>query len=255
MGRPTKNNLDYFSHDNNMRNDKKILAIRNKFDNMLGYGLYNCMLEALSEEDLLQIPYDDSQISLLAGDFRVDESILINFIEYALSINCIQLEEGFLRCSQLEKRGKVVFEKRGRELLQLRVSGAEMPVIREFLEQKLPEIGVSAPVSTQSIVKKRKEKKSIEKESKNKTPLDFAFDKFREMRKKIKKPMTDRAEELVWIELNKLAGDNDELKIAILEKSTRNNWQDVYEIKNKPNFKGQVSKQEAIDTFSFLEEK
>jgi hypothetical protein len=31
MARPLKNNADYFPHDNDMRNDEKILALRRKF--------------------------------------------------------------------------------------------------------------------------------------------------------------------------------------------------------------------------------
>jgi len=45
-----------------MRNDKKILAIRNKFDNMTGYGLYNATLELLSEEELLVYPVHSNSI-------------------------------------------------------------------------------------------------------------------------------------------------------------------------------------------------
>lgn len=181
MARPIKNNLDYYPHENCMRNDKKLLAIRCKFDNMIGYGLYNCMLEALSEEDLLQIPYNEKSIALLAGDFRVDEVLLKSFIEYAISIDCFQIVEGYLRCEQLEKRGKIVFEKRGRSLLQLRVSEAEMPVVEGFLKQKLPEIGVLDSESTQRKEKKRKEKKSIktisdsESESGKTKYLDWVF--------------------------------------------------------------------------------
>jgi uncharacterized protein YdaU (DUF1376 family) len=57
---------------------------------------------------------------------------------------------------------------------------------------------------------------------------------FEEMRLKIKKPMTDRARELVVMELEKFRDAGHDVK-AILEKSTRNNWQDVYAPKDGVN--------------------
>lgn len=61
---------------------------------------------------------------------------------------------------------------------------------------------------------------------------------FEEMRKKIKKPMTERAKELVVLELDKLRNrghpSND-----VLEQSTRNCWQDVFELRDKLNGNGQ----------------
>jgi hypothetical protein len=71
-----------------------------------------------------------------------------------------------------------------------------------------------------------------------KTDFEIAFDEYLEMRKKIKKPATERAKELVMAELNKLAPDDEELKIQILNQSILNNWQDVYPIKNKNKANG-----------------
>lgn len=58
-----------------------------------------------------------------------------------------------------------------------------------------------------------------------------AWDCFEEMRLKIKKPMTDRARELIVIELDKLRAAGHPPK-DVLERSTRNNWQDVYPLKD-----------------------
>jgi hypothetical protein len=63
-----------------------------------------------------------------------------------------------------------------------------------------------------------------------KLPLERAIDDFVEFRKKIKKPMTDHAVELLREKLSKLA-DNDTDRIAILEQSIVNGWQGVFELK------------------------
>jgi uncharacterized protein YdaU (DUF1376 family) len=56
-----------------------------------------------------------------------------------------------------------------------------------------------------------------------------AWDHFEAMRVKIRKPLTDRGRELVVEELAKLGGD----PVAILEQSVRNDWQDVYPLRDK----------------------
>lgn len=58
------------------------------------------------------------------------------------------------------------------------------------------------------------------------------FNNFLEMRKKIRKPATDRAIELILIELKNLSKGNIYTAIKILEKSIKSSWQDVYEFRD-----------------------
>ena len=51
MARPKKNNADYFSHDADMRNHRKMKAIRAKFG-LEGYAIWNMVLEVLSNAEL-----------------------------------------------------------------------------------------------------------------------------------------------------------------------------------------------------------
>ena len=57
------------------------------------------------------------------------------------------------------------------------------------------------------------------------------FMDFMEMRKKIKKSMTDRAVTIAVNKLNNLSGGNPQKAVAILEQSILNNWQSLYELK------------------------
>ena len=57
-----------------------------------------------------------------------------------------------------------------------------------------------------------------------------AWKDFKEMRKKIKKPMTIRGEELILEKLNKLA-PSDLIQIEILNQSIMNSWQGVFPLK------------------------
>lgn len=72
----------------------------------------------------------------------------------------------------------------------------------------------------------------------NDEKLNQAFCDYVDMRKKIKKPMTDRAVELAMAKLNKLAVtpfsdamDND-IAIKILNQSVLNGWQGLFELKD-----------------------
>lgn len=57
---------------------------------------------------------------------------------------------------------------------------------------------------------------------------------FEAMRKSIRKPITtDRARKLLLTKLDSLAGDDDGLKIKILEQSIMNSWQGVFPLNNQ----------------------
>ena len=58
--------------------------------------------------------------------------------------------------------------------------------------------------------------------------LENAIDEFISYRKKLKKPMTDRAVSMLKTRLEKLAPGNDQLKIQLLETSIYKGWLDVY---------------------------
>ena len=67
----------------------------------------------------------------------------------------------------------------------------------------------------------------------NDEKLDQAFIDYVNMRKKIKKPMTDKAIELAIKKINELSnGDNDKA-IAILNQSIMNSWQGLFPLKNE----------------------
>ena len=69
---------------------------------------------------------------------------------------------------------------------------------------------------------------------KEKTPLAAALDDFAEFRKKIRKPLTDKARELTLSELEKLAPGDEQMQIAILNQSIQRGWQGVFPLKTEP---------------------
>ena len=63
--------------------------------------------------------------------------------------------------------------------------------------------------------------------------LDRAMADFADMRKKIKKPLTEKAKELTLSELEKLAPGDEATKVAILEQSIQRCWQGVFPLKSE----------------------
>ncbi len=53
------------------------------------------------------------------------------------------------------------------------------------------------------------------------------------MRVRIRKPATDRAKELAMKDVEKFAGKNVPMAIGILEKSIKNSWQGIFELKKQ----------------------
>ena len=68
------------------------------------------------------------------------------------------------------------------------------------------------------------------------TPLDKALIDFEEMRKKIRKPLTENAKHLILQKLEKMA-ETDEEKIEILNQSIMNSWQGIFPLKKENDSK------------------
>ena len=64
------------------------------------------------------------------------------------------------------------------------------------------------------------------------TEVNEAFEDFLAMRRKIKKPATDRAVKLLLKKLLVLSGENKDKAIAIVDQSIVNCWQDLYALKD-----------------------
>lgn len=111
MPRPKKRNADYFSHDANMRNNRKIRALRSKYG-LAGYGVWCMILESLTEADNLEIGYTEREIELLCGDFGTEKSFLREIVEYCLGLDMIQTDGVKLWSDSLRERLFPVFQKR-----------------------------------------------------------------------------------------------------------------------------------------------
>jgi hypothetical protein len=178
MARPKKNYCDYFPHDRDMRNHRKVKAIRTKFG-PIGYAIWSMTLEYLTGIDGNEFEYSDVEFELMAGDFGVSAPEIQHLIDYCIKLEMLFLNNGFIHSESLDDRLKPVYEKRGtnkdKSKKQLRVNG-------KFANNKTVVDGVSDPEMPQSKVKEIKVKE-----------INISFDVF-------------------WDLYDKKVGDKDKLK-------------------------------------------
>ena len=80
--------------------------------------------------------------------------------------------------------------------------------------------------------------------------FEKAFSDFKIMRIGKKEPLSKPAEDLILMKLYRLAGDNEQLAIEILNKSTINSWKDIFPLDKKQggNNNGNTTKNKRFNT-------
>jgi hypothetical protein len=92
---------------------------------------------------------------------------------------------------------------------------------------------------SENVIEKNKNSTSFKKKLNKKKEELSLFEKtlkdFKDMRKKIKKPLTARGEKLILSKLESIAGDDEDQKIEILEQSIMNCYQGVFPLNKNKN--------------------
>lgn len=112
MARPIKNSCEYFPHDKDMRNHKKIKAIRNKFG-ITGYAVWSMLLELLTGSDGNTIEDSEIEIELISGDFGVSVTEIRKIIDYCYKLELLFNDNGFIYSESLNYNLAPVYKKRG----------------------------------------------------------------------------------------------------------------------------------------------
>jgi hypothetical protein len=162
MARPKKNYCDYFPHDRDMRNHRKVKAIRTKFG-PIGYAIWSMTLEYLTGINGNEFEYSDVEFELMAGDFGVSAPEIQQMVDYCIKLDMLFLNDGFIHSESLDERLKPVYEKRG----DLKRKSEQQPRVNgKFVNNNTAVDGVSAPESTQTKLKETKLKETKVKEIK-----------------------------------------------------------------------------------------
>lgn len=256
LARPSKAGLDYFELDCHM--EPKVKLIQAEFG-LKGFAIVVKLYQKIYGGFGYYCEWDEDSLLLFMSDNGVsscDEKNLINEVVLACIRRNIFSEDlfkkyGVLTSAGVQKRYLNAVSRREKvelkkEYLLVSVGENEDNVIINSVNVDRNPKNVNR--NTQSREKERKEDKSKGKNNigsrvyyPHDENLNLAFIDFVDMRKAIKKPMTERAITLAMNKLKKLSAipfsdsmDND-LAIQILEQSTMNCWQDLYPLKDNGN--------------------
>ena len=176
MARPQKNNADYFPHDNNMWSDRKIVALRNRHG-LLGYGVWNLLLETLCESENFEIDYNESEVELLSNFWGLEPEELSGILSLMERLKLIVIEDGKLFSPKLKERlqpmldervRKRTFNRKRREMTARREQGDGVNEVNDVVNSKdddaVTDTSTKAPA--RRIQKERKVKQSKGKKSK-----------------------------------------------------------------------------------------
>ena len=265
MARPLKQGIDYFPLD--VVNDDKLKFIEIKFK-LEGFAIVIKLYQRIYSNGYYCNATED-EILLISDEFRIDYEKLNSIIEECLKREIFN-KDLFDKYKILTSNG---IQKRYFEAVQRRKS---VDIIDKYmLFNGLKTINVNKNIvnvninsindntmptgckhdvskSTQSKVNKTKVNKKeskvneikelIDKYTSNEDLID-SINGFIEMRKAIKKPLTDRALKIMLNKLSTLASTEDD-KIKILENSIMNNWQGIFALKEQDKVKEVVKPKE-----------
>lgn len=114
MSRPLKNNAEYFGHDAEMRNNRKVKALRARFG-LEGYAVWCMILECLTDADNFRIEWQEIDVELLSGDFAISPERLREIVAYSQKVRLLSVEEGKLYSAKHQERMKPLLEIRDRK--------------------------------------------------------------------------------------------------------------------------------------------
>jgi len=114
MGRPQKNNANYFPHDVNMRNDRRIKCLRKQYSH-LGYAVYICLLETLCASDNFQLEVSDQELILVASDFDCSSEELSQIINFCVKIGLLNKNKNIITSNDLQQMLLPLISKRKKD--------------------------------------------------------------------------------------------------------------------------------------------
>jgi len=212
-GRPKKEGADWFSHDCQARNNRKIKALENKYG-LTGYAVFFKTLELLSASPGTRIEFNELEATLVAGDFGLEPQLLSEIWTYCILLGLLQRNEVFIFSLSLKERLKPMFEKREKDRSrQKRKYRSENTGLRGNYRRE------NANSRSENATKESIEKESIEKE-KNEDTLAAIQEEYLQ---KIIENNSIRVHQ--WQQKAQAVGvDVKELQIAFINKAIREEY-------------------------------
>lgn len=251
MPRPQKDGIDYFPLDVNFFSDPKIKILKARYG-VDGITLYVYLLCEIYRAGYC-IQLDEDRVFLISDDLGMSpekvKQVLNFLLERSLFDDILFQSDKVLTSAGIQRRFQLAVKERAKKNpIEIKgfwiLSEAETepfikvnPILSKSQKKddnswnngsKSQELSIKESKGKKSKVKESKEHKGVTyvpDEKLNQSILDFI-----DYRKNIKKPMTERALELLIKKLDEMTSDPDE-KIEILNQSVINGWQGIFPLK------------------------
>jgi hypothetical protein len=259
---------EYFSHDYYARQDPKIINLIVKCG-MEGYGAYWALIEFLHQQGG---KVKRNEINSFFLSISVSEKVAKAILNESGLIKANKTYYFSERVASNLKKRQDISDKRRAAIQERWEKDSDTNVLQseykcitkdKICNTKVIQNDTNIKRNINNNIKKRVSKDTpkesggerlvdaFEKYAGDNENIIQAFKDFEEMRKKIRKPLTDKAKELIVKELKNLTKDDETLTLAILNQSIRNCWQDVFPLRqsqeqDKPKANGVSNSQKGV---------
>ena len=114
MARPLKDNADWYAHQAQMRNNRKVRVLRARFGSD-GYATWCMLLECLTEADGFFLGWTPLDRELIAGDFALTLERLEEIVSCCEKIGMLTIRNGTLFSENLQNSMKPLLDIRERK--------------------------------------------------------------------------------------------------------------------------------------------
>lgn len=257
MPRPQKDGIDYFPLDVNIFSDPKIKILKARYG-VDGIAVYIYLLCEIYRAGYF-IKLDEDRIFLISDDLSMSvekvKQVLNFLLERSLFESILFQSDKVLTSAGIQRRFQLAVKERAKKnpieikgfwLLEETETEPFIKVNPDLNKSQKNEdnSGKNEDNSREESLKESKGKKSKGKNQKGGGGIAIpdvrvkqAVDDFLEYRKNIRKPMTDKALELMVKKLKEMTG-NPEEQIEILNQSIMNGWQGIFPLSEKRGDKG-----------------
>lgn len=255
MARPQCDGLSYFPFDVDFFSDRKIKIIRGSEYGTDAIIIYIYLLCEIYKGKGYYIAYDDDLVCCASADTGVPEGKTRQIVQLLASKSLFDntrfSADNLLTAASIQTRYQEAKKSTKRDVfvepsVWILNEEATLGFIKVHPKGSFSEKSPSKSEKNPSKSEKNPTKENKIKENKNKInktktataiavapELEVAWQAFIEMRKKIRKPMTEYAMELTIKKLETLAPGDTVTQKKILEQSVEHSWQSVYELKEK----------------------
>lgn len=243
MARQTKSGIDYFPLDVSMDDSMKLIEAQ---FGLKGFAIVVKLWQKIYGGEGYYCEWTEEIALLFKKEVALDGNVVSDIVDASIRRGIFDKDKfdkyGILTSKGIQKRYFEAVNRRKEIKVKKQYLLIDVDINKENVNINLQNVDINpknADINSQSKVKKSKVKKSkVNKSNSLEIPqeLQESWDAFVEMRKRLKKPLTEHAEQLAYKKLMDLSSQDLNISKAILEQSVLNSWQGLYPVKEVNNY-------------------